>query len=101
MDIQTKNDKKRAVCCCKDRYQIFEELNNITTTGCVLKNVKKDSDDILLNDRSKIRKVEIDFDKCLNIEATGIKTILNQYGLQQRANIEGLITGQHRQNIQI
>ena len=93
MDIQIKNGKKRAAYFCKDRYQIFEELNNTTTTGCVLKNNKKNSDDILINDSSKIRKMELDFDKYLNIEITEIKTILNQYSLYQRVNVVGLITG--------
>ena len=67
MDIQTKNGKERAVCLCKDRYQIFEELHNSTKTGCVLKNVNKNSDDIPINDNSNIRKMEFDFDECLNI----------------------------------
>ena len=81
MDINTKNGIKRAVCFCKDCYQIFQELNNSTTAGCVLKNVKKSSDDILINDSSKIRKMELDFDKCLDIEITEINSILNQYSL--------------------
>ena len=92
MDIHTNNGIKR-VCFCKDRYQIFEELNNSTTAGCVLKNVKKNSDDILINDSSKIRKMELDFDKCLDIEITEINTILNQYSLYQIPTVEGLVTG--------
>ena len=60
-DIQTKNGKKQAVCFCKDHCQIFEELKNSTTTGCVLKKVRKNSDDILINDSSNIRMMELDF----------------------------------------
>ena len=78
-DIQTKNGKKQAVCFCKDRCQKLEELKNSTTTGCVLKNVRKNSNDILINHSSNIRMMELDFNKCLNIEITKIKTILNLY----------------------
>ena len=60
-DIQTKNGKKQAVFFCKDHCQIFEELKNSTTTGCVLKKVRKNSDDILINDSSNIRMMELDF----------------------------------------
>ena len=37
--------------------------------------------------------MELGFDKCLDIEITEIKTILNQYNLYQRPTVEGLITG--------
>ena len=36
--------------------------------------------------------MELDFDKCLNIEITEMKTILNQYNLYQRANVKDLTT---------
>ena len=68
MDIQTKNLKKWAVNFYKDCCHIFEELNTSTTIGCVLKNVEKSSDDILINDSSKIRKMGLCFNKFLNIE---------------------------------
>ena len=29
--------KVRGVCFCKDRYPIFKELNNSSSTGCTLK----------------------------------------------------------------
>ena len=29
--------KVRGVCFCKDRYPVFKELNNSSSTGCTLK----------------------------------------------------------------
>ena len=49
----------------------------------VLKNVYKNSDDILINDNSKIRKMELDFDNWLNIKVTEIKSILNHFEFTQ------------------
>ena len=49
----------------------------------VLKNVYKNSDDILINDNSKIRKMELDFDNYLNIKIIESKTILNHFELTQ------------------
>ena len=38
MDIQMDpTTKVRAVCFCKDRYEIFKELNSSSSTGCTLK----------------------------------------------------------------
>ena len=56
--------KNEQLNCC----HIFEELNTSTTIGCVLKNVEKSSDDILINDSCKIRKMKLCFNKFLNIE---------------------------------
>ena len=72
---------------------MFDELNSSTAAGCVLKNVIKNSGNILINGSSKIRKMEIDFDKCLNIEITETKTIFSHCSLYQSANVKVLITG--------
>ena len=69
------------------------ELTNSIITGFVLKNVNKNNADIIINDSTNTRKMQLDFDKCLNIEITEIKTILNQYSLYQRSNVKCLITG--------
>ena len=69
------------------------ELTNSIITGFVLKNVNKNNADIIINDSTNTRKMQLDFDKCLNIEITEIKTILNQYSLYQRSNVKCLSTG--------
>ena len=36
MDLQTLNNKRRAVCFSKDRYIIFKELDESGEQGCII-----------------------------------------------------------------
>lgn len=57
MDIQMDpTTKVQAVHFCKDRYPIFKELNNSSSTGCILKFFSQPYEDILINDKTIVKR---------------------------------------------
>ena len=92
MKIKTRSRKQPVVCFSKNRYQIFEELDNSSTTCCVLTKFNENGDAILRSGKSKRAKLEFDFEGNEMVEIADIKTIVSQCNLYSRVSSNALIT---------
>lgn len=57
------------------------------------KNDQQGQIDVLINDNCKVVGVELKFDKRTDIQIAEIKTILNEFSLYSRVNVNSFLTG--------
>ena len=79
--------KVRVVCFCKDQYLIFKELNNSSSTGCILKFCSRPYAVILINDKTVVVRKSSNFEK-----SSDVKKIINEYRLFEKVNIKASVT---------
>ena len=92
MSLQTLNGKRGAVCFSKDRYIIFKELDESGEQGCMITSYDTNDNDILINDCTEVSKIVLDFNKAKDTVYSNIKSVINEFSLYTRVNIEGKIT---------
>lgn len=93
MELQVDHEKKiRAVCFSKDRYPIFKELNDSSSSGCMIKRFTKSDEDVMIDDQSTISKIDLSFDKCTTVTVNPIRKIINEFRLYDKVNIKAFIT---------
>ena len=93
MDIHTNSGLHRAVCFSKDLYPIFDEVNNSTTTGIILKRAKHSNDDILITDFTQIKKFAVGEEQLLEpLKMSKINSVISESALYDRVNVKATIT---------